>query len=221
MKCSRLLLLLAVVLAFALVFVACGGDDDDDAQDAATHTAATTTASPTGGGGDSTEAATATATKASSGGGSNGGTVEIPPELQGQDNNIEACNVMTQNDVADAFGVDASVLENNSLGKQIPPDPFVGSVQCEWTNFNGDEDAWLIASNGTPEDAQAVKDAALSQCEEDEMVDDLGDAACYPAFTGQLRVVIGHIELNYFVAGADDQKATLKALAEKGIARFQ
>jgi hypothetical protein len=52
----------------------------------------------------------------------------------------------------------ASDFENDSLGKQAPPDPFTSGVQCKYNNVNNLTDmAWLDASFAPSSAADQVK----------------------------------------------------------------
>ncbi len=113
-------------------------------------------------------------------------------------------------------------FENNSLGRQSTDDPFTSSNQCEWKNFTTGHSAWLIASFAPGSAADEVRQNQQAECQGQESVSGLGDVACYPLYTGQLRVVKGSTYLDFFADKelGDDMKAGMKMLAEKALGRL-
>ena len=171
MKLRTLLIILLVATIGVLGLAACGGDDDNATNTpGATATAAQSTSSSsktaTGTPKATTEATTSAATSTSSSG---SGVYDV------SDGKVpfEVCDVFTGQIVADALGEAASNFENNSLGKQIPPTPFVTGEQCEWIDFNSGLGASVNTSFTATADqakAQLGKD-----CEGQESVDVGGD----------------------------------------------
>ena len=217
----RLSTFCVIALVGALTFAACGGGDDNTTNTpGATTTAkqsssASTTAAATTAAGTST----ATAKPSSSGGGgskvydvSNG---KVP---------FEVCDAFTAQIVADAISENASDFENNSLGKQIPPTPFVTGEQCEWRNYtsgNGDGASVNVSFTATAAEAKSQLD---TDCAGADSVDVGSDEACVPQFTGQLRAVKGNVYMVFMTDLGLDSTLNIqdveKELAEKTIANL-
>ena len=217
-------ILLAIGPIGTLALAACSSGDD--AATATAKPAATASPAPATSSGSSatakpaaatTSAGGSTATTSSSGGGhvydvSNG---KVP---------FEVCDVFTAKVVADAIGENASDFENNSLGKQIPPSPFVTGEQCEWKNFtsaNGDGASVNTSFTATAAEAKSQLD---TDCAGQESVDVGGDEACYPQFTGQLRAVKGNVYMVFMTGLGLDSTLNIqdveKQMAEQTISHL-
>ena len=207
-------LVITVVLAAigTMTFAACGGGDDSATKTpGASSTTQQSTATKTAGATTSSASAAATTTAASktTGAGSTGGVYDVSSGKVP----FEVCDVFTAQVVGDALGETVGDFENNSLGKQIPPSPFVTGEQCEWKNYtSGDGDGASVNASFT-----ATADEAQSQLEKDcagqESVD-VGNEGCYPQFTGQLRAVKGNVYM-VFMLGLSDSTADFKGIEKK------
>ena len=209
--------ILATIIALAAVAACSGGDDNKStatgaptarvSQTDAASAAATTSAHPS-----ATASGASTAT-AATGSGTSGGNGNAP---------VEACDLMTKEDVASVLHESASDFENDSLGKQIPPAPFTSGVQCQYNNLSNLTDmAWLNASFAPSSAADQVKQALITECGGQGIVSGLGDFACFPLYVGQLKVVKGSTYLDFFLyadgVAFEDEQAGMKALAQKAI----
>lgn len=208
-----LVIVLLIGLIGALGLAACGGGDDNATNTptaTAAHTTAASSKTATGTAKATAAATTSAATSTSSSGSgvydvSNG---KVP---------FEVCDVFTGQIVADALGESASNFENNSLGKQIPPTPFVTGEQCEWIDFSSGLGASVNTSfTATADDAKAQLD---KDCDGQESVDVGGDGGCYPQYTGQLRAVKGNVYMVFMLSGdiGGNNKGIEKTLAEQMI----
>jgi hypothetical protein len=213
----RVATFLLIALIAALLIAACGGDDDNATKtpgatataQQSTSSSKTATATPK----QSSSATTAAASKTAGAGSSSGNVYDV----SSGDVPFEVCDVFTAQVVADALNETASDFENNSFGKQIPPEPFVTGEQCEWKNYtSGNGDSASLNASFT-----ATADEAMSQirtdCQGQESVDVGADAACYPELTGQLRAVKGNVYMVFATGLAFDTTVDIPA-AEKQMA---
>lgn len=222
MKNARILGILAAIIALAAFVAACSSGDDNKSSATATPTAqasqtgaaSTTAAASAHLSGTATSASAATAT---TGSGNTAGNGNAP---------VEACDLMTTDDVASVLNESASDFENDSLGKQLPPAPFTSGVQCQYNNVSNLTDmAWLNASFAPSGAADQVKQALVTGCGgQGTVVSGLGDFACFPQYEGQLKLVKGSTFLDFFLyasgASLDYEQSGMKTLAQKALGRL-
>lgn len=218
MKIWHFLAFPVAIIAILALLSACGGDDDDDG---GADSSAATSPESTASGAAASGSGQGTATPGSEEDTATPGSASLASV--GADGSMEACDLMTAADVAEVLESSASKFENVSLGRQSPVGPFSSANQCQWTDFSSTDTAWLMASfapAGSEDDVlQYLED---DQCAGEEMVSGVGDAACYPQYTAQLRTVKGTTYLMFFAvsdSGLNIEDAE-RTLAERALSRI-
>jgi hypothetical protein len=210
MTSTRNLVIALLLLVFGAMFIAaCGGDDDDDAA----GTAATATREQSGNAGDKTDEPT----KAAETPGANptdkpddGGTV------------ADACALVTQSEAEAALG--------DSL--QTPYVTYTGTANVGLSNAQATVSTCAYVSDSSiaslnvnywssPGNAAAVKAMVEGACTGKEMIDGLGDVACwYDSQHVEIQLATGATFLDIFATMDGDSSDALLDLSGKAVGRL-
>jgi hypothetical protein len=198
----------------AMLVAACGGDDDEAGDDGGNGDGATATAQPTDAGDD-------------------GGETPAPTDEPGDDGDdgddgdgggvdtSEACDVITQSEVEEAFGV--SMMEPELI--ELPDVPLAGGgnasvASCSYV-AETTTDSFSFTVYSAPGDEEGVQAFFDLACQNKESVD-VGDEACwYSEAHTEIQMRIGGTFLDLFITTLEgDSTQIATELAEKATARL-
>lgn len=210
MTSTRNLVIALLLLVFGAMFIAaCGGGDDDDAA----GTAATATDKQSGNAGDKTDEPTKAAE-----------TTGANPTDKPDDGGAvaDACALVTQSEAEAALG--------DSL--QTPYVTYTGTANVGLSNAQATVSTCAYVSNSSiaslnvnywssPGNAAAVKAMVEGACTGKEMIDGLGDVACwYDSQHVEIQLATGATFLDIFATMNGDSSDALLNLSGKAVGRL-
>ncbi|HXH20600.1 MAG TPA: hypothetical protein VNN10_01130 [Dehalococcoidia bacterium] len=210
----------AVMLAAALALSACGGDKDSESSPTAAPQSQATQAPGGGAGATATRpAAAATAAPTTPAGGVVATIAAGTGALA-----IEACRLVTRDEITAAVGEQVQDPQGFNVGTQtVAPGLTVSVSACSYQSSRGSVDITFWRAGGTvsPQIRQALE-AFL--CEQKERVQGIGDLACwYDSTRTELLVLKGTTFIDVQLEAANPQRTqeAIRTLVQRALSRLQ